>query len=71
MVVTLYRRSKCADTLKKAVEINERRRLIRKLMLNEFELDHNTTETTKNIYYVDGEGAVDQSTVTSLFKKFR
>ena len=40
-------------------------------MLYKFELDHNTVvETTKNICYIKGEGAIDHSTVTRWFKKF-
>ena len=31
------------------------------LMLNEFKLDHNAKEATKNIYCANGEGAVDFS----------
>ena len=36
----------------------------------EFELGHNATEANKNICCTKGEGAVDHSTVTRLFKKF-
>ena len=39
-------------------------------MLYEFELGHNTTEATKNIYCVKGESAVDHNTVNRWFKKF-
>ena len=36
-----------------------------------FELGHNAAETTKNICYTKDKGAVDDSTVTRWFKKFR
>ena len=41
------------------------------LMVYKFELGHNAAEATKNICCVNDEGAVDLSTVTKWFKKFR
>ena len=38
--------------------------LIQKLMFYEFKMGYNTTEATKNICYVKGEGAVDHNTET-------
>ena len=43
--------------------------LIWELMIYEFKLDYNTTETTKNICCARGEGAVDHSIVTRWSKK--
>ena len=43
--------------------MNAQRIQIRKLTIYEFELVHITTETTKNICCVNGEGAVDHITV--------
>ena len=40
-------------------------------MLYEFDLSHNTVISTKNISWAEGEGSVDQSTVTRWFEKFR
>ena len=40
-------------------------------MLNEFELDYNAAEATKNICCVKGEDAVDLNTVTWWFNKAR
>ena len=40
-------------------------------MLYEFEIVHNTAEGTKIICCAKGEGAVDHSTVTRWFRKFR
>ena len=39
-------------------------------MLYEFEQGYDATETTKNIFIIKGEGGIDYSGVTSLFKKF-
>ena len=36
-----------------------------------FDLRHYTVEPTKNIYCAKGKGAVDQTKVTRLYKKFR
>ena len=40
------------------------------LMIYEFKLDHNAAEAAKNIRWVKGEGAVNDSTVIICFKKF-
>ena len=45
----------------KGSQINVQHSLIQKLQLNEFELGHNTAETTKNIYCVKSKGAVNHS----------
>ena len=50
----------------KAAQINMKSSLIRELILYEFKLGHNATETAKNICYVKGEGTVDHR----WFKKF-
>ena len=54
----------------KAVQIKMQCSLIQEAMHCEFNLDHNVTKATKNIYCVEDEGAVDHSTVTRWFKKF-
>ena len=54
----------------KVAPMNVQYRLIWKLIHYQFELGHNTTQPTKNIYCMKGEGAVDHSTVTRWFKKF-
>ena len=54
----------------KAAQMNIRHSLIRELMLYNFELGHNTTETTKNICCVKGKSTIDHSTVTRWFKRF-
>ena len=46
------------------------RSLIRELMLSEFELGHNATETTKNTCCAKGGGSVDHNKVTRCFEKF-
>ena len=51
--------------------MNVQRNLIRELILYEFELGHKAAEATKNIRCAKGEDAVDHSTVTRWFKKFR
>ena len=55
-----YRGSWC--DLKNA-QMNVQRSLLRELMLQEFKLSHNTGVEAKNICWVKGEAAVDQSTV--------
>ena len=50
----------------KAVQMN----LIWELLLDKFELGHNTAEAPKNICCVKGEGAIDHISVTRWFKKF-
>ena len=50
--------------------MNLQRCLIRKLMLYEFELGHNTAGLTIYICCVKGECVVDPSTATKCFKKF-
>ena len=45
--------------------------LIRKLILYEFELVHNTMKITQSVCGAKGEGAIDHSTMTRWFKKFR
>ena len=40
-------------------------------MIYEFELGYNSVEVTKSLYYVKGEGAVDNSTVRRWFIEFR
>ena len=51
--------------------MNVQRRLIQKLMLYEFELDHITVEATQNICCAKGKGAFDYHTVDRWFKEFR
>ena len=55
----------------KVAQINVQCSLIQELMFYEFRLDHSITEATKNICGAKGEGAVDYSTITRLFKKFQ
>ena len=43
---------------------------VKKIMLYEYELGHNTAELTKNICCVKDEGTVDHGTITRWFKKF-
>ena len=47
----------------KVTQVNRQQSLIQELMLYKFELGHNTTEATKNICCVKGEGIDDHSTV--------
>ena len=54
----------------KVVQINMQSSLIQEFMLYKFELGYKAMEVTKNICYVNGEDAVDLSTVTRLFKQF-
>ena len=54
----------------KTAQINVQCSLIQELMLYEFKKDNNLAEATKNICYRKGEGAIDLSIVTRLFKKF-
>ena len=51
-------------------ETNVQRSLIWELMLYKFKQGHNTSEPTKNICCVLGEGTVDHSTMTRSFQKF-
>ena len=51
----------------KVVQINVQRNVIRKLMFNEFEVDHKATELTENICAKD-EGTVEYITVTKKFQ---
>ena len=55
----------------KGAQINIQCNLIQELMLYKFKLVHNATEATKNICCAKGKGAVDHSSVTRGFKKFR
>ena len=50
--------------------MNEWHNLIQELMVYVFELGYNGADANKNICCVKGEGKVDQSTVSSWFKKF-
>ena len=49
--------------------MNVQHNKIRDCRLHEFKLGHNSVKSTKNICCVKGEGAVDYSTETILFKK--
>ena len=55
----------------KVEQMNMKCNLIQKFILYKFQLVHNTTEMTKNICCVKGEGKVDHSTVNRGLKKFR
>ena len=50
--------------------MNMQYNLIWELILYEFEMGHDAVESTKNIFCVKSEGAVDHSTVTWGFRKF-
>ena len=54
----------------KATQMNVQCCLTWVLTLYEFKLDHNAAEATKNIFYVKGEGVVDDRTVIIWLKKF-
>ena len=54
----------------KALQINMQCTLIQEIQFYEFELGHNTKETTKKIFYVKDEGIVDHSWAIWWFKKF-
>ena len=53
----------------KAAQMHVKPRLIRKPMFYEFDLEHNTSEATKNICRANGEGAIDHSIVIRWLKK--
>ena len=44
-----------------ASQMNRKHGLIWELMLYKFEMSHDATEATKNIFYVKGEGVDDHS----------
>ena len=50
----------------KDAQINLQQSLIWKLILYEFELGHNTVESTKNICCMKGEGVVDHTRVKQM-----
>ena len=52
----------------KVAQMSVQSSLIQELMLHEFELDHNTVKTIKNICCVKGEGAIDPNIVTKWLK---
>ena len=54
----------------KAAQMNMQYSLIQELILYEFELGHNSAETTKYICCAEAEHTVDQSTIARGFKKF-
>ena len=55
----------------KAEQVNMYHSLIWQFILYKFELDHNAKSITRNICFAKGEGAVNNSTVTRWFTKFR
>ena len=54
----------------KAPQINVQCSLLLEIMLNEFKLDHNAMEATKNICFAKDDGATDYCMVTRWFKRF-
>ena len=51
-------------------QVNVQHNQISELILNDFKPGHNTVETSKNVCFTKGEGAVDHSIETRCLKNF-